>query len=72
LGINSNVDSNVIQQIKFFADKKIIDISSGCSHSLAYSDDGNFYAFGKNNFNQLGCDDNFDHYLPIKIFETKK
>lgn len=47
--------------------KKIIAISAGGFHSLAVAEDGKVYAWGHNNFGQLGTGDTTDHNAPVQV-----
>jgi hypothetical protein len=47
--------------------KKIIDICCGHYHSLALTNDGAVYAWGRNDSGQIGDGSNRDQYLPIRV-----
>ena len=55
------------EEIKFFADKTIIQISLGKSHSLALDSEGQVYSWGWNEGGQLGLGDKKDRYEPTLI-----
>jgi alpha-tubulin suppressor-like RCC1 family protein/tRNA A-37 threonylcarbamoyl transferase component Bud32 len=60
---------------EILSDKKIVEISCGRKHTLALTNEGEVYAWGKNRYGQVG--NNEDHQiqaLPIKItgFEGEK
>ncbi|PST48912.1 hypothetical protein COO72_05230 [Bifidobacterium callitrichos] len=42
-------------------------VSAGYSHSLAIGDDGNTYAWGNNEYGQLGNDSTNVSYVPVKV-----
>ncbi|NEW04583.1 hypothetical protein GK047_00910 [Paenibacillus sp. SYP-B3998] len=72
LGNGSTVTSQTYpQQVKLLDD--IIDITAGAQHSLALSKDGTLWAWGRNDFGQLGIgtyDDHTTNYgknIPVKI-----
>ncbi|MCL2173995.1 IPT/TIG domain-containing protein, partial [Candidatus Saccharibacteria bacterium] len=46
---------------------KITKVAGGGSHTLALDENGNLYAWGRNNSGQLGIDNTTDSNLPIKI-----
>jgi len=41
---------------QYLNDKHIIDTCYGCGHSLASTIDGDVYAWGRNNFGQIGTE----------------
>ena len=67
LGLGDTQDRQSSEEIKFFADKKIIQISLGKSHSLALDHEGQVYSWGWNEGGQLGLGDKKDRYEPTLI-----
>lgn len=65
IGLNYNGQTNIPMLIPYL--QGIIQISSKGNYSLALSNEGKVYAFGKNNFGQLGLGDYIDKYYPIPI-----
>ncbi|XP_015440518.1 PREDICTED: RCC1 and BTB domain-containing protein 1-like [Dufourea novaeangliae] len=48
----------------------VVDIACGSNHSLALIDNGEIYAWGKNNFGQAGKSESVDQNAPTKINST--
>jgi len=72
LGIGKNLEKSIkIEEIEFFKDKNIIDIFSGYHHSLAISKDGNIYAWGRNNYGQLGLGTLKKQIVPVQIYKIE-
>ena len=70
LGNNSTVDSHVpvvVDTSGVLKDKKIIDIATGSAHSLALDSDGHVYAWGSNEYGQLGNNSSVDSYVPVMV-----
>ncbi|CAG2104247.1 unnamed protein product, partial [Medioppia subpectinata] len=54
--------------ISYLNDKNIIQISCGFHHTLALTSDGRVYAWGRNDFGQIGCGNNNDMICtPIEL-----
>ena len=53
--------------ISFPSSQKIVDISCGYDHTLALSESGKLYAWGYNNYGQLGLGDVIDIFEPMTI-----
>jgi alpha-tubulin suppressor-like RCC1 family protein len=53
--------------INILRDKNIINISSGCYHSIAATLNGMLYVFGRNNHGQLGTGDLDERHLPHPV-----
>jgi alpha-tubulin suppressor-like RCC1 family protein len=68
LGHGDKVHTFVPKKVKYFENNKvkIKDIASGIRHSVALSDDGYVYTWGKGEFGLLGNGSNKDAALPIK------
>ncbi|CAK0771007.1 hypothetical protein CCP4SC76_5400003 [Gammaproteobacteria bacterium] len=45
----------------------VVEIAAGESHSLALKQDGSLWAWGKNDFGQLGDGTGFNHQTPVRI-----
>src|SRR5205085_10428740 len=43
----------------------IVDISTGMTHTLALTNNGQVYVFGSNEYGQLGLGDHDDRYIPV-------
>lgn len=56
LGDGTKVSRDDLAKVTFTGDVKIKDIASGDNHVLALDVDGNVWAWGRNNYNQLGID----------------
>ena len=72
LGHGDQININVIKEIEFFKNKKIVNICSGKRHTFAITDKNEIYSWGINDKNQLGYKtyDNFSH-TPFNIFNIK-
>jgi alpha-tubulin suppressor-like RCC1 family protein len=76
LGIGNAVHSNQPKFVKVIDDNEcnvfIVKISCGTNHSLLLSNDGYIYAFGRNNYGELGNQKEENELSPYKIkIETK-
>ncbi len=75
LGVTTNQDyMNVPTEVSYFTNKKIIKISGGYNHSIAISENGNYYSWGDNTYGQLIVGDLLERIKPIesKLFLEKK
>jgi alpha-tubulin suppressor-like RCC1 family protein len=61
---NANLKPMPIKELK---DIKVIDIETGDFHSLVLSAEGNVYAWGANDFGQLGDGTLINRYAPVKL-----
>lgn len=71
LGQVGNGDYYIEQPTLINALDDIIQISMHMYHSLAVDINGNVYAFGSNNYGQLGLRDNDEHVYPLIIPKIK-
>ncbi|MFA7150813.1 MAG: prepilin-type N-terminal cleavage/methylation domain-containing protein [Candidatus Paceibacterota bacterium] len=71
LGDNSTTERLVPIQVKGVGGEgnlsDIIDVSAGVWFSLALKSDGTVYAWGYNNYGQLGNDDSVDSSVPVQV-----
>ncbi|MCP8614257.1 InlB B-repeat-containing protein [Bifidobacterium asteroides] len=44
-----------------------VQVSAGYYHSLALGSDGNAYAWGRNNYGELGNNEGYDSYVPVRV-----
>ena len=74
LGNNTKTNSNTIVAVQTIstpiAGKKIVKIAAGQGHSLALTDDGMVYAWGRNDTGQLGNNATTDAMLPVAVTVT--
>ena len=72
LGLNDTDERLVPTKIdsNYYGNKKITQISTGDSHSLILTEDGEVYAFGYNGKGQLGLNNKTDRLVPTKIDST--
>ncbi|XP_065336810.1 RCC1 and BTB domain-containing protein 1-like [Cloeon dipterum] len=47
--------------------KKVVQVACGSDHTLALTSEGEVYAFGRNNYGQLGLGTTNDHWLPQRV-----
>lgn len=68
-GINVGFGQNLSEptEIMELQNKKIIKFATGNNHTLALSADGTVWAWGKNNYGQLGDGSNTDHFQPVRV-----
>ena len=74
LGNNSSYDSKVPVRVRDPANPtdtskglKATQVSGGYSHSLAVGSDGYVYAWGLNNYGQLGNNSSYDSKVPVRV-----
>lgn len=67
LGDNTNEDKYKPITINIPTTHSIKQVCAGMHHSIALDDNGNVYAWGRNNNGQLGNETNTDEMKPIKI-----
>jgi len=69
LGLNDKQDRNAPVQVPFFSTgADIKHISTGFAHSVAVLGEANdIYIWGKNEFGQLGLNDNANRAVPTKL-----
>ena len=74
LGNNTKTNSNTIVAVQTIstpiAGKKIVKIAAGQGHSLALTDDGMVYTWGRNDTGQLGNNATTDVMLPVTVTVT--
>lgn len=72
LGNSTFVNSNMPILINYgaLAGKKIVAIAAGSFHSLALANDGTIYAWGSNNYGQLGNGNNTLSNIPVAVNQT--
>ena len=74
LGNNTKTNSNTIVAVQTIgtplAGKTIVQIAAGQGHSLALTDDGRVYTWGRNNTGQLGNNATTDAMLPVAVTVT--
>jgi hypothetical protein len=56
-----------LSSIQYLSDKQIIDTSYGCDHSLVLTNCGEVYAWGWNQFGEVGDGSNDNRLMPIKL-----
>jgi RCC1 and BTB domain-containing protein len=67
LGIGTTPEANRPKFINGLKHEQIIAISCGYKHSLALSSLGHIYAFGNNDFGQLGIPSNTNQLIPLRM-----
>ncbi|WP_099327419.1 InlB B-repeat-containing protein [Bifidobacterium asteroides] len=73
-GSNSGDDPNPIpQKVRYPTDAgtvTAIQISGGDSHTLAIDTNGNAWAWGISNYNQIGDNAGYNRYSPVRVFAS--
>ena len=73
-GSNSGEDPNPIpQKVRYPTDAgtvTAIQISGGDSHTLAIDTNGNAWAWGISNYNQIGDNAGYNRYSPVRVFAS--
>jgi tRNA A-37 threonylcarbamoyl transferase component Bud32/ATP-dependent protease HslVU (ClpYQ) peptidase subunit len=69
---NGRKDVNPVQESnpklnELLSNLNITVVKCGANHSLALTQSGEVYAWGSNYWGQIGCGDNFDKSIPIKV-----
>jgi alpha-tubulin suppressor-like RCC1 family protein len=67
LGLGDTENSDLPVEVGELADKEIVGVDAGGSHSLALQKNGDVYAFGRNDCGQLGLESHDDHTEPSRI-----
>jgi RCC1 and BTB domain-containing protein len=69
IGNGTTDNCSKIRQIDYFSNIFIVDIVCGVAHCLAISNKGEIFAWGDNEFFQLGNGKSERQLTPIKIFK---
>lgn len=72
LGTGTKVDNDNLAQVKFGTNAKIVEISAGENHVLALDENGIVWAWGNNNYYQLGNNVVSNSSEPIKVDLAEK
>ena len=71
---STNTDTNYVpQKVRYPANAgavTAVQVSAGLYHSLAVDTDGNTWAWGRNNYGQLGDNTTSDRHSPVKVFAS--
>eukprot|EP00246_Nothoceros_aenigmaticus_P002684 TRINITY_DN13533_c0_g1_i1.p1 TRINITY_DN13533_c0_g1~~TRINITY_DN13533_c0_g1_i1.p1 ORF type:complete len:452 (-),score=54.98 TRINITY_DN13533_c0_g1_i1:408-1763(-) len=67
IGCGNNEDQNSPQLLKSLSDEKVTQVSCGWRHTLAVTEAGNVYSWGRGTSGQLGHGDAVDIALPKRI-----
>ncbi|MGL3150672.1 hypothetical protein ACSS7Z_09955 [Microbacterium sp. A82] len=67
LGDDKTTDSNVQVQVQMPAEVTVTQVSAGTYHSVALTEDGTAYAWGHNNYGQLGDGTDMDSDTPVPV-----
>ena len=73
LGHDDWYEQTAPKAIEYFERQQIVlqHVTAGCHHSLALSDDGILYAWGANDYGQLGLGDRISRASPRRVFELQ-
>ena len=78
LGLGDNEKRSTLTEVSsdYYNNKTIKQIAAGVNHSLILTEDGEVYAFGRNDKGQLGLGDRNDRNVPTKLnssnYDNKK
>ncbi|XP_057419366.1 ultraviolet-B receptor UVR8-like [Lotus japonicus] len=67
IGVGNNVDCSSPVEVKFPYDQKVVQMSCGWRHTIAVSERGNVYSWGRGANGQLGHGDTIDRNVPMII-----
>lgn len=67
LGHDDTVDRKVPQQVDALGDRRIVSVACGQYHSMVVTAAGRVFAFGKNDYGQLGLDTIDNQLVPAQI-----
>ncbi|XP_031486010.1 ultraviolet-B receptor UVR8 isoform X2 [Nymphaea colorata] len=69
VGVGDFIDHCSPQEVKFPSEQKVVQVSCGWRHTLAITDKGNVFSWGRGTCGQLGHGDSIDRNLP-KVIEV--
>jgi RCC1 and BTB domain-containing protein len=72
LGLGDSTSRNIPQKLDLKNNETVESISCGFAHSLFLTTDGDIYAFGLNNFGQIGNGKATNELVPVKINGSQK
>jgi alpha-tubulin suppressor-like RCC1 family protein len=67
VGVSNTEDQNYPQIVKGLADQRVTQVSCGWRHTVALTDRGNIYSWGRGTSGQLGHGDAVDRNEPKRI-----
>jgi alpha-tubulin suppressor-like RCC1 family protein len=71
LGTGNLEESTEPTTVEALLDYKVIDVAAGSSHSLVLTDDNRVFAWGKNNYGQLGMSDTYMDTFSFELYPSK-
>ncbi|POM60097.1 hypothetical protein PHPALM_31087 [Phytophthora palmivora] len=67
LGHNDSIDRKVPQHVEALNDQQIISVACGQYHTMVVTATGKAFAFGKNDYGQLGIDSVENQLVPVQV-----
>ncbi|KAL3661370.1 hypothetical protein V7S43_013573 [Phytophthora oleae] len=67
LGHNDSIDRKVPQHVEALSDQQVISVACGQYHTTVVTATGKAFAFGKNDYGQLGLDSMENQLVPVQI-----
>ncbi|GMF58364.1 unnamed protein product [Phytophthora fragariaefolia] len=67
LGHNDSIDRKVPQHVEAMGDQHVISVACGQYHTMVVTAAGKTFAFGKNDYGQLGVDSMENQLVPVQV-----
>ncbi|CEG36120.1 hect e3 ubiquitin [Plasmopara halstedii] len=67
LGHNDTIDRKIPQRIEALNDEQIVSVACGQYHTMVVTAGGKLFAFGKNDYGQLGVDSFENQVVPVQV-----
>ncbi|ETM39823.1 hypothetical protein L914_14071 [Phytophthora nicotianae] len=67
LGHNDSIDRKTPQQVEALSDQQIVSVACGQYHTMVVSATGKAFAFGKNDYGQLGIESMENQLVPVQV-----
>ncbi|KAE9052126.1 hypothetical protein PR001_g805 [Phytophthora rubi] len=67
LGHNDSIDRKVPQHVEAMGDQHVVSVACGQYHTMVVTATGKAFAFGKNDYGQLGIDSMENQLVPVQV-----
>jgi alpha-tubulin suppressor-like RCC1 family protein len=67
LGHNDSIDRKVPQHVEALSDQHVVSVACGQYHTMVVTATGKAFAFGKNDYGQLGVDSMENQLVPVQV-----